>query len=106
MTTHAAGVVPEWTIGDRLRKARELTGLSAQDFADEIGVSRQTIANAESGTRHPRRITLRAYAMRTGVPLAWLETGKTPVQPKPDGGKGVPTGGGAESAGCLFRLVA
>jgi hypothetical protein len=37
-TLHSAGVIPEFTLGDRLRKARELTGLSIRRFADEIGV--------------------------------------------------------------------
>ena len=42
-TLHSAGVIPEFTLGDRLRKARELTGLSIRRFADEIGVSHTTV---------------------------------------------------------------
>lgn len=87
MTAAANGTIPEWTLGDRLRKARELTGLTAQEFATTIGVSRGTITNAETDARHVRPITIRAYALATGVPLEWLETGKSPAQPEgPDGG--------------------
>lgn len=90
MTTYAtAGQVPQWTVGDRLRKARTTTGLTAKAFADEIGISTKTALDAESDKRAPRRITLLAYAMRSGVPVEWLETGNAP-QPKP-GGEGLYT---------------
>lgn len=79
--------VPEWTLGDRLRKARELTGLGVRAFAEQIGVSHGTITNAEGGRHGVRRITLLAYSMRTGVPVEWLETGKAPAQPKLNEGK-------------------
>lgn len=93
-------------MGDRLRKARELVGLSTQEFADEIGVSRGTINNAESGNHRPRLITLKAYAMRTGVPLSWLETGQTPARPEPDGGKWAHRGSNSEPAGLSFLRIA
>lgn len=87
MTTWTDGVViPQFTRGDRLRKARELTGLDQTEFARELGVSRQTVSNAETDARAVRTITLRAWAMRTGVPVAWLETGESPRQDGPDGG--------------------
>ena len=79
-------VVPEWTLGDRLRKAREMTGLEATQFADEIGVHRQSIANYEKGKTRPRRIVLQAWAVRTGVSLEWLQTGVNPRPDEPDRG--------------------
>ncbi len=80
-------VIPVFTIGDRLRKAREVTGLDMAEFANEIGVSRQTVGNAELGKVTPRKIMLKAWSMRTGVPIEWLETGTTnPHQDGPDGG--------------------
>ena len=78
MTTQAHGVIPEFTLGDRLRKARELTGLDQGDFAAEIGVSRNSVSNAETGATRPIRVTLRAWSMRTGVPIEWLLTGQAP----------------------------
>ena len=84
MSTNATGVIPEWTMGDRLRKARSLTGQTTREFADTLGVSQATVTNAENDHRAVRRITLRAWAMATGVPVEWLEHGVTP-QGGPDG---------------------
>lgn len=82
-----AGVVPEFTLGDRLRKARELTGLDQGPFGKELDVSRATISNSERGESKPTRIVMRQWALRTGVPLEWLETGQVPSNngPGPDG---------------------
>lgn len=75
-----ARLVPTWTVGDRLRKARELTGLDAVEFADAIGVHRDTVANYEKGnTSRPRRVVLNAWAARTGVDYEWLMTGQMPA---------------------------
>jgi transcriptional regulator with XRE-family HTH domain len=68
-------VIPEWTVGDRLRKARELTGLNIKEFSAEVGISRNTITKYEAGEELPRPVYLRAWAMRTGVDVTWLEHG-------------------------------
>lgn len=83
MTTDSHWVIPEFSVRDRLRKARELTGLDRQDFAAEIDVSRNTVTNYEMGHTTPKRLVLKAWALRTGVPLVWLETG---IAPADDGG--------------------
>ena len=80
MSTQTAGRIPEFTQGDRLRKARQLVGMTTREFATEIGVAQKTISDAENDRVTPRKITLIAYSMRTGVPLEWLETGKAPDQ--------------------------
>lgn len=72
--------VPEWTMADRLRKARETTGLDQGDFAAELGVSRGTVSNYEHGHVRPREVVLRAWAMRTGVSLGWLRDGDPPAE--------------------------
>ncbi|HET6917186.1 MAG TPA: helix-turn-helix transcriptional regulator [Acidimicrobiales bacterium] len=86
MTQQPAGIVPEWTRGNRLRRAREFVGLGQKEFADRLGVSRNTVSSAENDTVEVRRITLNAWAMVTGVSAAWLETGAGSVTPGPDGG--------------------
>lgn len=87
MTTQPGVQIPQFTQGDRLRKARQLTGLTTRQFAEEIGVSQATITNAENDNSKVRRITLNAWSLRTGVPVSWLETGKAPMDPAdPDGG--------------------
>lgn len=78
MSIQPAGFIPEWTIGDRLRKAREATGLSQAQLAKAIDVSPKTVGNYEAGRVETRRIVLRAWSLRTGVPLMWLETGEAP----------------------------
>ena len=80
MTTQIwnTGDIPVFTIGDRLRKARERCGLSQSEFASEIDVSPRSISNYESEAVQPKKIVLKAWALRTGVPLEWLETGHAP----------------------------
>jgi transcriptional regulator with XRE-family HTH domain len=63
--------IPEWTLADRLRKARESAGLSQQEMADHLGLSRVTVGTYENGAT-PKLAVLRVWAMRTGVPLDWL----------------------------------
>jgi transcriptional regulator with XRE-family HTH domain len=91
MTTNPVGAVPEWTRGDRLRKARMTTGLTTREFADVVGVSQKTVTDAENDRRPTvRKILLNAWAMATGVPVAWLEHGEVasppPVPPGEPGG--------------------
>ncbi|WP_460836598.1 helix-turn-helix domain-containing protein [Nocardioides marmoraquaticus] len=78
MTTQPArGLVPEFTLGDRLRKAREHAGYEQGPFAALLGVSRGTVSNYERelGTRGPKPIVLDQWAAKTGVSLQWLTTG-------------------------------
>jgi transcriptional regulator with XRE-family HTH domain len=86
MTAQRHERVPAWTRGDRLRKARLLTGLTARDFADKIGVSHGTVSNAEGDKHDVRKIVLNAWAMATGVPVEWLETGVASPSPTPPEG--------------------
>lgn len=81
-----SGVVPEWTLADRLRKARESAGLNQTRLGEVTGISRRSISSYESGEAAPRRPQLIAWAMATGVPLVWLENGESPRQDGPDGG--------------------
>lgn len=81
MSIQTAGRIPEWTRGDRLRKARQTLNLNSRDFAELLGVSQATITNAENDKHSVRRITIKAWAMATGVPESWLETGEVPPPP-------------------------
>lgn len=64
--------VPQWTLGDRLRKAREHAGLKQTDMAAEIGIGRSSIINYESDKAAPPRPVLVAWALRCAVPYEWL----------------------------------
>jgi transcriptional regulator with XRE-family HTH domain len=64
--------IPEWTITDRLKKAREHAGFTQVEMARELGIGRSTLAAYESGKNAiPRKIVL-AWAICTGVPREWL----------------------------------
>lgn len=90
MTTQTHHHIPEWTMGDRLRKAREEAGLDQAALAEALGVSRATISNHEVGTgkRGTSRMMIRAWALATGVPAEWIETGNA-VDQKPPGYRSV-----------------
>lgn len=72
--------IPQWTLGDRLRKARQATGLSREEFADQILVSERTVANYETGaTTHPKKLILQQWAEATDVPYWWLVGDQEPA---------------------------
>jgi transcriptional regulator with XRE-family HTH domain len=79
-------LVPEWTQADRMRKAREIRGLSQTEFAEATGLSRRTVVRVESGEKVPGVKEFNLWKMATGVSRAWLETGNAPVGQGPDGG--------------------
>ncbi|BAD56317.1 helix-turn-helix transcriptional regulator [Nocardia farcinica] len=85
-TAHEVGRVPEIKIHHRFRIAREAAGMEQGELAKAIGVSRTSISNAELGKHTPRKIMVNAWAMATGVPVEWLETGRDPHSGGPNGG--------------------
>ena len=80
MTTQMTlpGLVPQWTLGDRLRKAREIAGLNQDEFSQEIGIARNSVRAYEKGKTAPPRPVMIAWAFRTGVALDWLAKGEPP----------------------------
>jgi DNA-binding XRE family transcriptional regulator len=72
MTEMPAGDVPQWTLGDRMRKAREHAGLKQSELAKEIGIGRTSVVSYESGRKTPSRPVLLSWAMRCGVDHGWL----------------------------------
>lgn len=86
MSTQPIGI-PTWDLSDRLRKSLRHSAVSVQEMAEYLGVSRNTVGNYLSGRTHPDRRTTRLWAIRTGVPLEWLEEGIiAPSGDDPDGG--------------------
>lgn len=79
--------VPEWDLADRMRKGLRQTGLGVSEIADEMGVKRGTVSTWINGKIVPPRPMLMLWAMRTGVPLEWLLTGKVADK---GGGPGAP----------------
>lgn len=56
-----------------MAKARRTARLSVQQMAEDLDLDRRTISGYENDQRPVRRSVLYAYAMRTGVPLWWLQ---------------------------------
>ncbi|OZD75191.1 XRE family transcriptional regulator [Rhodococcus sp. 05-339-2] len=86
-TVYDQGRAPEIQPRHRLRIAREEAGLEQAELAERIGISRQSVSNAESGKTSPRKLIFNAWALATGVPVSWLQTG-TVESPRPDGPDG------------------
>lgn len=82
-TAWETGTIPEFGLSDRLRKAREFSGMDIKAFAAHIGVSRNTIGNYESADYDKKRqeSTIKLWAMGSGVPLAWIQAGTVPTGP-------------------------
>ena len=66
-------LIPAWTLGDRLAKARQVAGLNISELAHALGISRNSVTNYERGHTTPNRAVLIAYSVETGVPLWWIE---------------------------------
>jgi transcriptional regulator with XRE-family HTH domain len=69
--------IPEWTLGDRLRKARMHAGMTGDQLAAAIGISAGTVVNYENGHTKVKRIVLLAWARETGVDPVWLRFGES-----------------------------
>lgn len=74
--------VPMFTLGDRLRKAREVAGLTQTELANSLGIGRRSVSRYEDSGQRPKPGTVMAWAVATGVPLLWLQTGQV-SQPDP-----------------------
>jgi len=62
----------DFDLADRMRKALRVSGLTVQEIADYLGVTRGTVSTWINGHIHPSTQTLRLWAARTGVPYSWL----------------------------------
>lgn len=83
------GRVHHFTIGDRLRKAREAAGYDQRGFETASGISRATISAYELGKSTPRHAYLSIWAHVTDTDMGWLLTGDTDQDtnnPRPDPG--------------------
>jgi transcriptional regulator with XRE-family HTH domain len=68
--------IPEWSLGERLRKARAWAGVSVEQLAADIGRTSRTIRNYENDATTAPLLVLKCYAMRTRVPVRWFQTGE------------------------------
>lgn len=79
-----------FTFADRLGKALHVSGVSTQEMADALGVTRTTITNYTSGRTKPSKLQIKEWAFKTGAPIEWLINGIDPTEnphQTPGGGK-------------------
>jgi transcriptional regulator with XRE-family HTH domain len=69
-------LVPEFSFGDRLRKARELAGYDRTAIGEVLGIHRQTIARYESDLAKPSSSVVVVWSLLTQVDLSWIQTGQ------------------------------
>lgn len=79
--------VPTFSLGERIRKAREDLGLSQLRFATALGIDRKTVGNWEAGRNQPRYGDLMLISSVTDVSLEWLAGELF----RPEFGVGIPT---------------
>jgi len=79
--------------GERLRHAREASGMSQKLMASRLGVKSATVGKWESGKEDPRANRLQMIASLLNVPLLWLLAGSQQV----------PERGTDQNAGQLFE---
>lgn len=64
-------------VGERVREARELVGLTQGELAERIGLDRTAIAHIEAGRQQPRADAMRAIADLLGFPEPFFENDST-----------------------------
>ncbi|NHN55810.1 helix-turn-helix transcriptional regulator [Calidifontibacter sp. DB0510] len=73
-------------LADRLHKSLRVAGKSASQIAEDLGAHRNTVSNYLAGRTTPEPRTLKGWALATGVPLSWLESGNLDPRGPGDGG--------------------
>ena len=79
----------DWTFGDRLRKARRVVGVTVEQMAQTVGVSKAAVNQWETGATTPRSVNAvaRRIELAYGIPAAWLLGQESPQPAGPDGGQ-------------------
>ena len=73
-------------IPERIREAREGSGLTAEEFAEKLGVSKQAVGQYEVGQSSPSALVMSAIIALTGQPPAFF----TASRMRPAGEFGTP----------------
>ncbi|WP_141899274.1 helix-turn-helix domain-containing protein [Paramicrobacterium agarici] len=68
--------IPQWTFGDRVRKARHESGMDQKEFAAAIGIKSSTLAAYETGRANPRfkdvPVLSKRLELLTRIPRSWF----------------------------------
>lgn len=89
-------LIPRLTLRWRLAMALDKSGLSVEAMAQQLGVNRRTVSRWINDDEAPmRRVYKLQWALITGVPIEWLESGEMPTNGggDDDGGQVISTDG-------------
>lgn len=64
------------TIGERIRTVRKIKGLTQEEFARKLAVTRINITKIENNDHIPSRVLIRLISLTFHVEESWLLTGK------------------------------
>lgn len=83
-------VFPDWSLGDRIRKARVTVSMNQREFADAIKVKEGSLAAWETDRAQPRNVVAvsKRIEMLTRIPAGWilgLVEGRPTPPPMPPG---------------------
>ena len=72
------------TIGERIKKIRQLKGLTQTQFAERINSVQNTVTGYENGRRNPSAPVIALICREFGINQRWLETGEGEMEVAPD----------------------
>src|ERR1700727_2390646 len=61
-------------LGERIRQAREVRGLTQEELASKLGRTKGTVAQAEGGFLLPNQPLIEAIALATRFPLSFFDS--------------------------------
>lgn len=88
--------VIQWTVGDRLRKARRIANVTTGEMAEHLGLDRKMLSRYETDRTPIRLAYVRLWADKCGVSMDWIlygDDGANEQGVPPPGGGGTPQGG-------------
>ena len=103
-TTHAADagpVIPRWSLGDHIRKARLTVEMDQRRFSEALGVPAGSLAAWETDRAKPRDIVAVAKRIEllTQIPATWvLGLQEEASRPTPGGAGWAPRGSNSQPA--------
>jgi transcriptional regulator with XRE-family HTH domain len=69
-------MIPQWELGDRMRKSLRHAGLSTRDMAAYLDIRSESVRRWFNGKSRPATSVLRLWALRTGADYDWLVNGQ------------------------------
>lgn len=73
------------SMGERIKELRKAKNLTQQEFANQIGTTRNNIAGYETGRREPSAAAITLIITKLNVSEEWLRNGTGEMfQPKPE----------------------